>query len=228
MQLASDPVPPAEPIFDLRLIYVRQKEKDMATEAQITANQQNATLSTGPKTPEGKAAAARNSTKHGLSGAFTVLRHEDQDEFDILVACLRDELKPANEHEVFLVEQMAQSRWRLSRARRLETAIFDQMLMGDLTQDDPDQQIAAKLLTGGDRAIATIQRYATAAERSYYKAHAELLRSRQMRNEAKTVEDLDAAVIGRIINAPPPTLRNEPKPGPRFHTTPGENLALRL
>jgi len=206
------------------------REKDMATPAQINANQQNATHSTGPKTPEGKAAAARNATKHGLSGAFTVLPHEDQEEFDILLACLRDEFHPADQHESFLVEQMAQSRWRLSRARRLETAVFDRMLMGDLTQDDPDQQIAAKLLTGGDRALATIQRYASAAERSYYKAHAELLKSRQVRNEAKLVAELDASVIGRIMNAPPPG-RNEPKSNSSSvsrQSQLNENLALRL
>lgn len=200
----------------------------MATAAQIIANQNNAARSTGPKTPEGKTAAARNSTKHGLSGAFTVLPHEDQDEFDILLMCLREEFQPANQHESFLTEQMAQSRWRLSRARRIETAIFDQMLMDELTCDDPDQQIAAKLLTGGDRALATIQRYAAAAERSYYKADAELLKSRQLRNEAKTVEAIDAAVVGRLINAPLPRLRNEPNCEPKFYTAPGENLALRL
>jgi len=125
---------------------------------------------------------------------------------------------------------MTQSRWRLSRARRLETAVFDQMLLGEMSETDPDQQIAAKLLTGGDRALATIQRYATAAERSYYKAHTELVRSRQMRNEAKLVDDLDAAVIGRIIKAPPPG-RNEPKSAPSLvtrHSPPPENLALRL
>jgi hypothetical protein len=149
-----------------------------------------------------------SATKKGLSGAYTVLRHEDQDEFDILLACLRDEFKPANQHESFLVEQMSQSRWRLSRARRLEAAMFDAMIESEL---DADQNIAAKLLAGGDRTLAAIQRYAAAAERSYYKAHSELLRSQQMRNEAKTVEHLDAAVIGRIINAPPPGLRIEPK-----------------
>ena len=199
----------------------------MATAAQISANQQNATLSTGPKTPEGKAAAARNSIKHGLSGTFTVLPNEDQEEFDILLACFRDEFRPANQHECFLIEQMAQSRWRLARARRLESAMFDRMVLGERSETDGDQQIAAKLLTGGDRALATIQRYAIAAERSYYKAHTELLRSRQMRNEAKLVDDLDAAVIRRVITTPPP-VRNEPKPGPRLHVTPGENLALRL
>jgi len=51
-----------------------------------------------------------------------------------------------------------------------------------------------------------------------------------MRNEAKLVDDLDAAVIGRIINAPPPG-RNEPKSAPSLvtrHSPPPENLALRL
>src|SRR5262252_5550275 len=154
----------------------------MATAAQVTANQANAAHSTGPKTPEGKAAAARNATKHGLSGAFTVLPHEDQDEFDVLLACFRDEFHPNNQHESFLVEQMAQSRWRLARAGRLEAAIFEQMLNGYIPAGE-DQRIAAKLMDGGDRALATIQRYATAAERSYYKAHTELQKSRQLRNK---------------------------------------------
>ena len=176
----------------------------MATVAQISANQQNSTHSTGPKTPEGKAAAARNATKHGLSGAFTVLPHEDQEEFDILLACLRDDFKPANEHESFLVEQMAQSRWRLARARRLETAMFETMLLGEVNDADPDRQLAAKLLFGGDRALATIQRYATAAERSYYKAHTELLKSRHLQNEPKTGHQ--ALTTGHCLS------QNEPNP----------------
>ena len=54
----------------------------MATTAQLLANQQNAALSTGPRTPDGKAASSPNATKHGLSSAFRVLAHEDQEEFD--------------------------------------------------------------------------------------------------------------------------------------------------
>src|SRR5947209_9958237 len=116
----------------------------MATAAQITADQHTA-------------------AKRGLAAALTVLPHEDQDEFDILLACLRDEFEPANQHETFLVEQMAQSRWRLSRARRLEIAMFEQMLKGVIPADD-DQRIASKLLNGGDRTLANIQRYATATD----------------------------------------------------------------
>ncbi len=214
----------------------------MATAAQITANQQNAVHSTGPKTPEGKAAAARNATKHGLSGAFSVLPHEDQDDFDILLACLRDEFQPATQHETFLVEQMAQSRWRLARARRLETALFDQMLKGFIPEDD-DQRIAAKLMSGGDRALATLQRYATAAERSYYKAHAELLKSRKAQDEPKpttrhSVQNEPDPIGYRSLDTGQCLSQNEPdstghwppatghcyiETSPRSHPEPGSN-----
>ena len=114
---------------------------------------------------------------------------------------------------------MAQSRWRLARARRLENAMFEQMLNGYIPADD-DQRIAAKLLNGGDRALATIQRYATAAERSYYKAHTELLKSRQLRNKPNPTGH--SPLVTRH------SVQNEPKAGPTRHTTRNENLALRL
>jgi hypothetical protein len=45
----------------------------MASEKQVLANQQNALKSTGPKTDEGKAIAARNSLKHGLLAKEVVI-----------------------------------------------------------------------------------------------------------------------------------------------------------
>ena len=89
--------------------------------------------------------------------------------------------------------------------------------------EDPDQQIAAKLLAGGDRALAPLQRYAAAAERSYYKAHAEFMKSRKLRNEAKAFVEY-AGMMARAGAGIPARVRNEPK----FYTAPGENLALRL
>ena len=59
----------------------------MATAAQINANQPNARRSTGPRTPEGKAASARNSTSRGLcSKEFVVLEGEEQEFSDFITA----------------------------------------------------------------------------------------------------------------------------------------------
>lgn len=40
----------------------------MPSASKLAANRDNARLGTGPKTPEGKAGAARNALKHGLLG----------------------------------------------------------------------------------------------------------------------------------------------------------------
>ena len=52
---------------------------------QVAANRANATLSTGPKTPAGKAAAAKNALSHGMcSAVLTVFCWENQADFDQL------------------------------------------------------------------------------------------------------------------------------------------------
>src|SRR5690348_7664000 len=55
----------------------------MSTQAQIAANQANAQLSTGPKSEAGRAAAARNNFRHGLSTSseFWVLPSERQTDY---------------------------------------------------------------------------------------------------------------------------------------------------
>ncbi|MCX6622378.1 MAG: CopG family antitoxin [Acidobacteria bacterium] len=67
----------------------------MSTTAQLLANQQNAARSTGPRTPEGKAASAANSTSHGLTGSFRLLPGEDIEEFRKLLAAYDTEFDPA-------------------------------------------------------------------------------------------------------------------------------------
>src|SRR5277367_597468 len=54
-------------------------EKQMSSAAQIAANQANAQLSSGPKTPEGKAKSSRNALKTGLTGR-TIMLAKDQAE----------------------------------------------------------------------------------------------------------------------------------------------------
>ncbi len=64
--------------------------------AQLESNQKNALMSTGPKSPEGKARSAANSYKHGLTGEGVVLPHEDAEQFDALRVTLEAEMRPKN------------------------------------------------------------------------------------------------------------------------------------
>jgi len=210
----------------------------MATPAQINANRINAQNSTGPRSLEGKQTAAANSTSHGLSSTFRVLPHENQHDFQAVLDQFRDEFTPEGEHQLFLVGQMAQSRWRLARVQRLETCLLEQMMSGDDPALDPDARIVAGMMASGGSALAALQRYMAAAERSYYKAHKELREARRDRRAEKSVLTLDSH-LARMIHVPTPSHLDYPKPpasaaprqpetGPRFDVTPGENLALRL
>lgn len=153
----------------------------MLSLAQTAANRENAVHSTGPRTEEGKSRSAANATSHGLSSAFRVVPHEDQDEFQQMFQAFQSEFNLATAHENCLVDQMAHARWKLARIQRLESRMFELML----DPGDPDSALAARMLDGGANACATLQRYATAAERSYYKAHREFMDSRKDRAQTE-------------------------------------------
>lgn len=134
----------------------------MATALQILANRENAQHSTGPRTDAGKSRSAANATRHGLTGGFSVLASESQAEFDQLLAAYTQEFQPSGPHQSFLVAQLAQSRWRLARIDRLETEALD--------SGDPGSVPAS---------LNLFSRYRSAAERSYHKAHRELMDARR-------------------------------------------------
>ena len=177
----------------------------MSSRRRSAANRRNAQHSTGPKTPEGKAASAQNATTHGLSSSFTVLPHEDHDAYAQLLDTLAREHAPANEHEKFLVTRMAESRWRLDRTHRFEAVAYDQLL-DEYDESNPDHLIVRKLTNRTSNIIDLLQRYATAAERSYYKAHRELTQGRkgEKRNEAKVAADPLAWLKERLDQNPDP------------------------
>ena len=201
----------------------------MSSKRKSAANRRNAQLSTGPKTEEGKAASAQNATTHGLSSSFTVLPHEDPSAYAQLLETLQKELTPATEHEKFLVTQMAESRWRLDRTNRFEAVAYDQLL-DEVDKTNPDHVIVVKLTNRTSNIFDLLQRYRTAAERSYYKAHKELTQGRknEKRNEAKDPlawlkAQLDQApadpVADSVWRTPPQRetgeMRNEPNAAPR-------------
>jgi hypothetical protein len=97
----------------------------VASERQKAANRANARHSTGPKTPEGKAAVRLNAFRHGLLARDVVLREEDLDAFEDLRNRVRAELSPVGPIEELLADRVVNIMWRLGRSARAETALFD-------------------------------------------------------------------------------------------------------
>ena len=55
----------------------------MATQAQIEANRLNAQRSTGPRTPDGKAAIRQNAFRHGFTSSIPLTQQEEHDKVDV-------------------------------------------------------------------------------------------------------------------------------------------------
>ena len=191
----------------------------MSTESQILANRRNALASTGPRTAQGKSISSGNATKHGLSAAFRVLTNENQEEFDELIAEYHRTFAPTHTHEQFLVEEMAQSRWRLARVRRLEAAVIEQ-IVGLADPANADSALAAALINNATGPLITLQRYAAAIERSGYRALQQLLALRKLeaqaardtarRNEANSAVSPDANSKTRNEFPHPEAAENNP------------------
>ena len=131
----------------------------MSTLAQIQANQENAKLSTGPRTEAGKAVSSRKHLVHGLCSTDPVLPTEDRNEFNQLVDEIKAEWQPATAHTKFLVQEMAEAQWKLARINRIENDMLAQL-------DDPskiyfDTETAAR--------FARLERHRAALQRNYHR-----------------------------------------------------------
>jgi hypothetical protein len=88
------------------------------------ANRANAQLSTGPRTPEGKAKSSLNALKSALTGRTVLLPSEDAALYHKHIHAFRDHYWPVDEHECVLVQSLADLAWRLARIPVLEMALF--------------------------------------------------------------------------------------------------------
>jgi len=118
----------------------------MATQAQILANRRNSEKSTGPRTAEGKAAVAKNATKHGLFTRHNVVISENQADFDAFRDDMLAELAPAGTMESILVERMVSLTWRLKRAERMQNEVVDAKIKREINGMLP--KLSETLITG--------------------------------------------------------------------------------
>jgi hypothetical protein len=135
-----------------------------ASAARQSANAANARLSTGPRTPEGKARSAANSRKHGLTAQDLVIGPEDREEFDDILANLQFNVAPQGAIQQILFDELVAAAWNLRRIRRMET----ELCAGAATYLDflDDDQVQTKL----DR----LARHKSRIERTFHRCLKEL------------------------------------------------------
>lgn len=166
----------------------------MTSNRQYSANRQNASRSTGPRTVEGLARSSQNATKHGLTATRIVIDGEDPEVFLELHQALLEEferLKPRGALELQLIEQVAATLWRLRRVPEIETALFEYLAslqqteaqsaaadpFGSLALDASHMRVRAGAATGfgrvcdmivnGGDALGKIARYEAALMRKF-------------------------------------------------------------
>src|SRR5258707_5906397 len=179
----------------------------MSTDRQIEANRLNAQHSTGPKTPQGRAAVRLNGLKHGLRAETIVVPGEDPAEFEALLEAYRAERQPASPTDEFLVRQLAMADWRLLRLHRVEAAFHNfrhkelsDTRREDLDLDDTRLAFIAMRDAGPKSVLASFHRYEIRLERSAKNARQELDRRPVGSVGTASVERPKAAPSLKIIN----------------------------
>jgi hypothetical protein len=173
-----------------------------ASEAQIRANQANAQMSTGPRTPEGKAQSRANSYKHGLTGAGVVMPQGDADEVDRRGASFAAETHASGDIGHALARRAALSSVRMERgADQQAAALAEHVRRVDadfVPPEGSDEAQAAELrheaarraMFDPSKEAAMARKYEAAAERSFFRALKEL----------RTLEKKQARAVQPVID----------------------------
>jgi hypothetical protein len=207
----------------------------MSTAAQQSAALANAQLSTGPRSPEGKAAAARNSLKLGLHARTLLLPGEDPAELEQLFREFHQHYQPEGLIETVLVDDVVRARWLYQRYLRIENEVISARIAA-LSPADLEHPLGAVYIqdTDGPKLLDKIYRRQRAALRQCEQAMAEL-RAYQRQSTQPVPKPVTPKPVNTIPQNP---VRFDDAPAPPAHTgasTPvgtasdsGDNPALRL
>src|SRR6202049_3609835 len=186
----------------------------MASEEQFAANRQNAQKSTGPKTPEGRAAVRLNGVKHGLTAETIILKGESQADFTAMLESFEAEHDPTTPTEEALVVQLALANWRLRRLYHQEAGFCTSQLktlasiQKDLNLDDAGRMGHAA--GWSESTLGLFNRQEARLERTFYRALHELQRLRKERkaNLASVLQPAPEDPVGQVPDLPSSELNN--------------------
>jgi|SRR5579884_1546420 len=180
----------------------------MSTFAQVSANQKNASHSTGPRTPEGKAASSQNAVKTGVTSSKVVLPFESEAEYDALFRDFVAQLAPATPIERLLVENVTNAHWRLRRVQAAQNSY--------LARELKFRHVSDPLLATADvmlsKEMQRLHKYETSYRREFESAWRRLQaiqKERRLQEQREADARRKAAQAQRAAQATPP-LQNEP------------------
>jgi hypothetical protein len=163
----------------------------MSSPAQNAANILNAQASTGPRTPEGKAASSKNSVVYGLfSGDF--VRPGEVSAYLALESALNRHLAPVGDFEELLAEEILRAAWRLHRCGEVENRLVirlkdgDKYMLDPMDCADPDTR---KIQQSVDRARSQAHRLLHKCTAELRKLQAERRSTAEKEEEAKEEDE---------------------------------------
>lgn len=136
--------------------------------ARTTANRENAQLSTGPRTLEGKAVASQNATRHGFFSQRALIPGESPEEFEAFHAFHLSQLQPRPGTETLLAEQFVITCWRLQRLERIEAEAFRRYGLSSEGEVMGDGYAMIASIQG-DNFLCTLGRYEAGLRRQYFR-----------------------------------------------------------
>ncbi len=189
----------------------------MSSQSQIEANRANALLSTGPRTPEGKAASAQNARTHGLTSKDLVILPQEKDDFLNFQMDLTEQIKPNGQLELIAFDNLLHAAWNMRRVRRLEAQLAESGRAQTAPSAspiesetlEPSSPTAAPFCASSivdplsDPSLASqcdrYARYFARAEKSYYRALRELRTLQADRYVLENANHLNEANISPLV-----------------------------
>ena len=139
----------------------------MTSERQRAANRRNAQLSTGPRTPEGRAISSRNSQQHGVLSQRVTTDVEENEIYERMLNSLMEEYGPRSETEILLVERLANLFWRerrLIQTERSQLSLQQDDVFAAAKAKDQSLTLTDQLLIGRYQTMLTNQINITIAQ----------------------------------------------------------------
>jgi hypothetical protein len=172
----------------------------MPSQKQLEANRLNATKSTGPRSPQGKARSSMNALKSGIDAKSQIIRGENAANLETLVADYYHRFHPTTPEQRMLVDTLIDAEWLLRRFRAVEAQLWERESLEAFRPKD--EVILAQAYWNSTDRFARLQRRIDTAHKNY-------------RTALQDLQRLQAEAAALPVDPDPDPA---PQPGPAYPT----------